>query len=227
MTSELLQRDPQNRLLARGPRFRMPVEMIRDNALAISGLLSSRMFGPPVMPFQPDNIWRSVGRNQPEWKTAQSEERFRRGVYVVWKRAAPYPSFTNLDAPDRGSCTVRRNRTNTPLQALTLLNDPAYAEMCLAFADLILSEGGDTDVERLNYALRRCLARSATEQEMRALTTLLEQERQTLRHQPETADQRSKNALPSLQFRSGDSVERAAWFSIANVLLNLDETINY
>ncbi|MEM7478556.1 MAG: PSD1 and planctomycete cytochrome C domain-containing protein, partial [Planctomycetota bacterium] len=126
--------DPQNRLLARGPRFRLPAETIRDNALAISGLLSDKMYGPPIMPFQPSNIWRSVGRNQPTWKAAENDDRFRRGVYIVLKRAAPYPSFINFDAPDRGSCTVHRDRTNTPLQALTLLNDPAYAEISLAFA---------------------------------------------------------------------------------------------
>ena len=139
VTPALLEVDPNNRLLSRGPRFRLSAELVRDNALAISGLLSDKMHGPPIMPYQPENIWRSVGRNQPKWVAAENEDRFRRGVYVVWKRAAPYPSFINFDAPDRGSCTVNRGRSNTPLQALTLLNDPAYAEMALALADRILS----------------------------------------------------------------------------------------
>ncbi len=142
-----MEADPDNRLLGRGPRFRLPAEVVRDNALAISGLLSDKMFGPPIMPYQPDNIWRSVGRNQPKWEAAKNEDRFRRGVYVIWKRAAPYPSFINFDAPDRGSCTVNRGRSNTPLQALTLLNDPAYAEMALALADRILSESPSADDE--------------------------------------------------------------------------------
>ena len=117
VSPELIAADPNNRWLSRGPRFRLSAELVRDNALAISGLLSDKMFGPPIMPFQPDNIWRSVGRNQPKWVAAQTEDRFRRGLYVVWKRAAPYPSFVTFDAPDRGSCTVNRGRSNTPLQA--------------------------------------------------------------------------------------------------------------
>ena len=109
MTGLSASTDPSNRYLWRGPRFRLPAEMIRDNALAISGLLSDKMFGPPVMPYQPDRIWRSVGRNQPKWIAATDEDRFRRGAYVIWKRAAPYPSFINFDAPDRGTCTVSRS----------------------------------------------------------------------------------------------------------------------
>ena len=143
------------------PRFRLPAETIRDNALAISGLMSDKMYGPPIMPYQPANIWRSVGRNQPKWVAAENEDRFRRGAYVVWKRAAPYPSFVNFDAPDRGSCTVNRGRSNTPLQALTLLNDPAYVEMALAFADRVLSESPSTDDRsRLQYAMKLAVARA-------------------------------------------------------------------
>ena len=139
ITDEMLEFDPENRLLTRAPRFRMSAEMIRDNALTVSGLLSEKMHGPPIMPYQPSGMWRQVGRNEPKWVEAKDENRWRRGVYVIWRRAAPYPSFVNFDGPDRGACVVQRPRTNTPLQALTLMNDPVYTEAALALADRILT----------------------------------------------------------------------------------------
>ncbi len=227
VTAELMEADPDNRLLSRGPRFRLPAELVRDNALAISGLLSEKMYGPPIMPFQPENIWRSVGRNQPKWKAAEDGDRFRRGAYVVWKRAAPYPSFTTFDAPDRGSCTVNRGRSNTPLQALTLLNDPAYAEMALAFADRILSESPSSDdVARLQYAMRVALARDANRHEVDVLKRLLDSERDALAEDPALVAARTKLPFPAMPLRAEDQRELAAWFAIANALLNLDETIN-
>jgi hypothetical protein len=227
ITPQLLQADPKNRLLARGPRFRLSAELVRDNALAISGLLSDKMFGPPIMPFQPDNLWRSVGRNQPKWKAAENENRFRRGVYVVWKRAAPYPSFINFDAPDRGSCTVSRGRSNTPLQALTLLNDPAYAEMALAMADRILSQSPQKDdAGRIENAIRLALARAATDEEIRLLQELLEHERAEIKDNNAIIDARTKTPFAEMKLKSTDKAELAAWFAIANVLLNLDETIS-
>ena len=227
ITRELLESDPNNRLLARGPRFRLPAELVRDNALAVSGLLSDKMFGPPIMPYQPDNLWRSVGRNQPKWKAAENEDRFRRGVYVVWKRAAPYPSFINFDAPDRGSCTVRRGRSNTPLQALTLLNDPAYAEMALALADRVLCESPENDDEqRIDYAIRLTLARSASEKEIDLLRELLKRERAAVKNNIETIEARTKTPFSDMKLKTNDKAELAAWFAIANVLLNLDETIS-
>ncbi len=226
LTAEQLQRDPHNRLLARGPRFRLSAELVRDNALAISGLLSPAMYGPPIMPYQPDDLWRSVGRNQPKWQAAGDERRFRRGLYVVWKRAAPYPSFVNFDAPNRSSCTVSRPRTNTPLQALTLLNDPAYAEMSLALADRVLCESpGATDEERLDYALRLAVARRATPREIGLLKTLLAREREALRaiQIPWSRGTRS----PVVRTQASDKLELAAWFAVANVILNLDETVTH
>ncbi|REK09452.1 MAG: DUF1553 domain-containing protein [Planctomycetota bacterium] len=225
-TPQILAADPHNRLLARGPRFRLPAEAVRDNALAVSGLLSRRMYGPPIMPYQPDNLWRSVGRNQPTWKAAEDEDRFRRGVYVVCKRAAPYPSFINFDAPDRGSCTVNRPRSNTPLQALTLLNDPAYAEMALALADRVLSESpGASDAGRLDYAVRVVLARSGTPRELELLTGLLAAERELLAKNPKLAAARTKPRTAALQLQTRDKQELAVWFAVANALLNLDETM--
>jgi hypothetical protein len=227
VTDELLDLDPDNRALARGPRFRLSAELLRDNALAISGLLSDKMYGPPIMPFQPENIWRSVGRNQPKWIAAENEDRFRRGMYVVWKRAAPYPSFINFDAPNRSSCTVDRGRSNTPLQALTLLNDPAYAEMALALADRILSESpsGD-DQSRIGYAIQLALARTGTTYEISLLEELLNSERGTLRDQPALVAERTKAPFKAMRLKSKDKSELAAWFAVANALLNLDETMS-
>ncbi|MEC8554172.1 MAG: PSD1 and planctomycete cytochrome C domain-containing protein [Planctomycetota bacterium] len=217
--------DPDNRLLARGPRFRLPAEALRDNALAISGLLSDRMSGPPVMPYQPDKIWRSVGRNQPTWKSAESEDRFRRGVYVVCKRAAPYPSFINFDAPNRGSCTVYRDRTNTPMQALTLLNDPAYAEMALAFADRILSQAeSDNDTSRLGFAFQIAVSREATSFEQKILGDLLREERAKLTEAE--IKQRTKLPFAAMKLMTTDQRELAAWSAVASAILNLDESMS-
>ena len=201
--------------------------MIRDNALAISGLLSEKMYGPPIMPYQPDRIWRSVGRNQPKWVAAEDENRFRRGAYVVWKRAAPYPSFVNFDAPDRGTCTVSRGRSNTPLQALTLLNDPAFVEMGLALADRILSESPSTDDrERARYAMKLAVSREASDHELQILLDLLRSERHVLKDQEQLVKARTATAVPAFQLRSTDRQELAAWFAVANAILNLDETMN-
>jgi mono/diheme cytochrome c family protein len=227
LTPELIKRDPENRLLARGPRFRLPAETIRDNALAVSGLLETKMHGPPIMPYQPDGIWRAVGRNQPTWKTAADEDRFRRGVYVVWKRGAPYPSFVNFDAPDRAACTVQRPRTNTPLQALTLLNDPAYAEMAMALAQRMLTEPEDKFLEsRLRYGFRLCVSREPNAKELEILKRLLAAEQAKLKENPKLAEARLKNLLPSVRDENVDHNELAAWFAVANALLNLDETMS-
>ena len=160
VSSELLTKDATNKFYARAPRLRMSAEMVRDNALAISGLLSTKMHGPPIYPPQPGGIWRHVGRNAPKYIAATNEDRFRRGLYVVWRRGAPYVSFMNFDAPDRGACVVRRPRTNTPLQALTLLNDEAYVEMAMAFAGRILTEAKGTPETRISYAYKTARGRA-------------------------------------------------------------------
>jgi hypothetical protein len=227
LTPVLVSQDPTNRLLARGPRFRLPAESIRDNALAISGLLSTTMHGPPIMPFQPDGLWRAVCRNQPIWKTATDENRFRRGVYVVWKRGAPYPSFVNFDAPDRAACTVQRPRTNTPLQALTLLNDPAYAEMAFALAQRMLTEPDETTLEaRLTHGFRLCVAREPNAKELEILKRLYESETAKLTADPKLAETRLQILLPRLREKEVNVIEAAVWFAIANTLLNLDETMS-
>ncbi|MBT5691428.1 MAG: DUF1553 domain-containing protein [Opitutae bacterium] len=226
ITPELLKQDPLNRMYARGPRFRMTAEMIRDNALQVSGILSDKMHGPPIYPPQPDGLWKQVGRNEPKYAAATDEDRFRRGIYIIWRRAAPYPSFVNFDGPDRSACHPRRSRTNTPLQALTLLNDEAYIEMALAFADSILSGNPTLSLEKkIRLAFRRTVARAPTQQEIAALHELYKSEIIDLKSNPLRATEligsiKGYKASPGL-----DPQELAAWFAIANTLLNLDETV--
>ena len=207
VTPELLARDDQNKLYARGPRFRMDAEMIRDNALAIAGLVSLRQGGPPIRPPQPEGLWTKVGGQKYDYTVSPGAERYRRGIYVVWKRGSPYPSFVNFDATARLACTVQRSRTNTPLQALTLLNDPVYVEAAAALARRIIVERPQADFEaRLQYAFRLCTARIPDETETRILRRLYERQFDAAQ-----GDDRSR--------------QRAAWQAVATALLNLDETI--
>tara|TARA_R110002095_G_scaffold181107_3_gene158438 strand:+ start:1845 stop:4430 length:2586 start_codon:yes stop_codon:yes gene_type:complete len=225
VTPELLETDPYNKLYTRGPRLRLSAESIRDNALAISGLLSTKMGGPPVYPPQPEGLWRHVGRNAPKYLTSTSEDRYRRGVYVIWRRSAPYPSFTNFDAPDRGACVINRSRTNTPLQALTLLNDPAYVEIGIGLAKRLATkdmEAGLSDRERIAYAFRLCVAREPKAVEVDYLTKVFQQELKYFQEHPQAAQK-----LIAVDHRpEGVGASRmAAWLYVANILLNLDETI--
>ncbi|MCA9009941.1 MAG: DUF1553 domain-containing protein, partial [Planctomycetaceae bacterium] len=184
---------------------------------------STKMGGPPVYPPQPENIWRHVGRNAPIYQTDADEDRFRRGIYVVWRRSAPYPSFVNFDAPDRASCVVGRSRSNTPLQALTLMNDPAYVEMALSLAARIVADQPDRDVRtRITYAFRLCVARTPQAEEVDTVQSLWTQELERF-----TADEQQAEKLIAHDRRQThiSIAEQAAWFSVANVLLNLDETI--
>ncbi len=223
MTRESLERDPYNKLYGRGARFRLSAETIRDNALKISGLLSAKMHGPPIFPPQPPNIWRHIGRNAPKYKTSTGEDRFRRGIYVVWRRSAPYPSFVNFDAPDRAACVVQRSRTNTPLQALTLMNDPAYTEMATALAKRILTDDPKmTIAEKIDYGFRLCVSRNPTPREAEILERVYREELARFE-----ADTKAAEDLIAAKDRPKDAdiQQLAAWFYIANVLMNMDETI--
>ncbi len=221
ITPKLKKLDPYNKLYARGPRFRLSAETIRDNALAIAGLLTDKMGGPPVYPPQPDDIWRHVGRNAPKYDTDQDEDRFRRGLYVIWRRSAPYPSFTNFDAPDRASCVANRPKTNTPLQALTLLNDPAYVEMAQALAERIAGDHSELTIdEKVAYGFRLCVAREPTDKELEHVVGVYQRELARLQ-----ADPKAANALIGKTHGKVAPAELAAWFYVANILLNLDETI--
>lgn len=213
---DALKADPANRLYARAPRLRLSAEAIRDNALAIAGLLSDKMYGEPVMPPQPPKIWRVIGNVDNTYRTSTGEDRYRRGVYTVWRRSAHYPSFANFDAPKRGICVAQRRRTNTPLQALTLLNDEVYVEASRAFAERIRSDNPDnTNIEhRVRYAIRLTLGRPARKGEAEHLAGVVRREYQRYKKNP-------KLPRPAGTKDPG----HAAWFYCATILLNLDETI--
>ncbi|MCH8830645.1 MAG: DUF1553 domain-containing protein, partial [Planctomycetes bacterium] len=220
VTIEKLQRDPRNRLLSRAPRIRLEAEMIRDQALALSGLLSRKMMGKSVYPPQPPGLWRAAFNGQRKWPTSQGEDRYRRGLYTFWRRTVPYPSMTTFDAPSRELCTVRRFRTNTPLQALVTLNDPVYIEAAQALARRILREGGETTDARIRFALSLCLVRPPSSAQVRALTGLFNSERDHYRKHADAA--RKLTAKP----QAGPKLASlAAWTVVANVLLNLDAVL--
>jgi hypothetical protein len=215
MTPTLLARDPANRLLARGPRFRMEAEMLRDMALSASGLLSAKIGGPSVFPSQPDGIWNNPYSGD-QWKESEGEDRYRRGLYTFWRRTSPYPAFTTFDASSREFCTLRRLRTNTPLQALTTLNDPAFFEAARALAQRMQEGGADLN-KQLTVGYLRCLSRRPQPGELSRLTLLYNQELARFAAHPEQAQKLAgEKATPSL----------AALTIVANVLLNLDETLN-
>ncbi len=231
VTSEQLARDPHNQWYARGPRVRLQAEEVRDHMLAAAGLLSDRMFGPPVYPPQPPGIWRHVGRNAPVYRTSQAADRFRRGIYVIWRRSAPYPSFVNFDAPDRASCVVKRPVSNTPLQALTLMNDVAYAEAAMGLVERVLRNLPEAeDRERLTYAFRCCVARLPTPDELEELLHVLNEERKLARADLNKSRQRIARLQSAVLHRPAKLtergiVDRAAWWMVANVLMNLDEAV--
>ncbi|MBI1900435.1 MAG: DUF1553 domain-containing protein [Planctomycetia bacterium] len=223
VSPDLLARDDRNLLHARGPRFRMDAEMVRDNALAIAGLLSLKQGGPPIRPYQPEGLWVKVGGQRYDYVVSPGDEKYRRGLYVVWKRAAPYPSFVSFDAGSRLACRVARPRSNTPLQALTLLNDPVYVEAAMAFARRVLTEkGGAADEERLRQAFRLAVARSPSAGELAVLKSLLEDQREAGRRDAAGA----KRFVGQFELPAGVTpAEFAAWYAVAAALLNLDETI--
>ena len=221
-----LERDPDNRLLARNPSRRLPAESIRDNALQIAGLLSPKRGGPAVFPPQPPGVWRSNGHTVARYTPSEGEDARRRGVYTVWRRTTPYPSFVNFDAGDRTACVARRSSSNTPLQALTLLNDVVYVEAALAFADRVLRElpAGSTQ-ERVGHAVRIALARPPTAAESALLVPLVEARLAWARREPAAAAA-LLGGVPGFAASPGiDRAELAAWFHATRVILNLDETI--
>jgi hypothetical protein len=223
LTPALLERDDQNKLYARGPRLRMDAEMIRDNALAIAGLLSKKQFGPPVRPYQPEGVWLKVGGARLEYEMSPGEDRYRRGIYVVLKRGAPYPSFVNFDASARLACTAKRSRSNTPLQALTLLNDPVFVEAAQGLAKRVVNDVPEGGVDRrIDHMFRLCVARKPTPSEHATLRTLYDEQLRSARAHPKS----TRLLAATLQIPGGTSdPELAAWYAVATALLNLDETI--
>lgn len=223
-TPESLARDDQNKWLGRGPRFRLEAEAIRDNALAAAGLLSLKQGGPPVRPYQPPGLWESkVGGDRVTYEVSTGEDAYRRGIYTVWKRSSPYPSFMNFDATNRTACTVKRSRSNTPLQALTLLNDPVYVEAALALARRTITErpDGSTD-ERIRHAFQLCLTRPPTRDETAALRQLYDAQAAAYASDPKAAAALIGKQPPPAGLTPA---ELAAWQAVATALLNVDEMI--
>ena len=222
------ERDPENRLLARGPRYRFQAETIRDTALAASGLLNRQLGGPSVRPYQPNGLWEEMafgeGYSGQSYEQSSGKDLYRRGLYTLWKRTVPPASLAIFDAPDREKCAARRALTNTPLQALTLMNDPTYVEAARALAQRALLEGGKNDKSRVVYAFRLATARTPTRKEVGVLRDLLEGRRRSF-----AADRRSAVKLIDVGESGRDSrldaAELAAWTTVASVILNLDETI--
>ncbi|MFN3166101.1 MAG: PSD1 and planctomycete cytochrome C domain-containing protein [Phycisphaeraceae bacterium] len=218
----VIENDPNNVMLARAPRFRLPAEFIRDGALAIAGELDDRVGGPSVYPSQPHGLWREVSHfgygnafSAQAFYPSDASGQTRRSMYTFWKRTSPPPSLAAFDAPTREVCTVERSRTNTPLQALVLLNDPEYIDAARALAKLVIEQGGETDAKRIDYLFRRATAR-LPEADERAL--LLDRLNQALSEYNNNAD--ATHALAQT-----DSPRLAAWTVVASVVLNLDETI--
>jgi hypothetical protein len=228
VTPQLQERDPYNRLLARAPRFRMDAEMIRDNALAVSGLLNRKIGGESVRPYQPPGLWEAVAFggefSSQTYVQSHGEDLYRRGIYVYWKRSLPYPSLNTFDAPNREICTAQRPRTTTPLQALVLMNDPAFLEAARGLAQRVLKEGGPRLEQRLTYAFRLTLAREPRKNELQILQRIYAQQLENFRNDKKAADELLKigeSARPT----DLDLSELAAWTALGNILLNLDETI--
>jgi hypothetical protein len=223
-TSELKEKDPANKWLARQGRFRLDAEMVRDNALAISGLLSPQIGGPSVKPYQPDGYWQHLNFPKRKWQNDKGPNLYRRGLYTYWQRTFLHPSLLAFDAPSREECTVERPRSNTPLQALVLLNDPTYVEAARAFAARIVGEGGTDEAQRLAFAFSTALNRAPAAGESDLLLALYHKHLEEYKGDAEAAA-----ALKSIGEAPApndiDGSELAAWTSVARVILNLHETI--
>jgi hypothetical protein len=217
VTPDLVARDPYNKLYAHGPRFRVDAETVHDLALADSGLLSSKMFGPPVFPYQPEGVW-DIPYSTDKWIESKDEDKRRRAVYTMIRRSAPYPSMVTYDAPSREFCTVRRVRTNTPLQALTSLNDPFFFDAARAMARRVMAEGGTSVQERIRYGFLLTAARTPSQSELERVGAFYQRQEEEFQKSPQSASKVIGNS-------AGDAPEQAAWTMVANVLLNSDEAI--
>jgi uncharacterized protein DUF1553/uncharacterized protein DUF1549/cytochrome c len=220
VSPELLAKDPYNKLYAHGPRFRVDAETVHDIALEESGLLSNKMFGPPVFPYQPEGVW-DIPYSSEKWIESNGEDRYRRSVYTFIRRSAPYPSLVTYDAPSREFCTVRRVRTNTPLQALTSLNDPYFFDAARALAHRLMTEGGNSVNDRIKYGFILAASRQPSTSELEKVAGFFRAEEANYRKHPDAA----YKVLKSRAGSEADAPETAAWTMVSNVLLNTDEAI--
>ncbi len=220
------QKDPYNKYLARGPRIRLSAEQLRDQDLAVSGLLSNKMYGPGVMPWQPDGIWLSP-YNGARWTQSTGENQYRRAVYTYWKRTSPYPSMISFDGAQRVVCSARRIRTNTPLQALTTLNDSAYLDMSRHFALRMQGSGASSPAAQINWAYAQLFFKEMPAAKLATMENLYRQSLETYRQDPRSAAtllgwEKGKEGIP---VAGGDTSHLAALAVVANALFNLDETL--
>ncbi|HGY90504.1 MAG TPA: DUF1553 domain-containing protein [Planctomycetes bacterium] len=227
---ELASRDPANRLLARGPRYRLDAETLRDQALLLGGLLSPHLGGAPVKPPQPEGLWKAVayvGSNTMVFEAdTDPEKRHRRSLYTFWKRTAPAPQLALLDAPSREECRVRRERTNTPLQALMLLNDPQFLEAARGLGDLTARQPGGTVENRALWLLRRALCSPPSDENVRDLANYVRRTLESFRRDEEAARRLLESAPPPLPASGVPVPERAAWMMAASIVLNLDPLLS-
>lgn len=223
-TPDLLKRDPENRLFARQGRFRLPAEMIRDQALAVSGLLNPRIGGVSARPYQPEAYYSLLNFPRRTYQTDRDDSQYRRGVYVHWQRQYLHPMLRAFDAPSREECTAQRPVTNTPLAALTLLNDPSFVEAARALAARTMREGGDTPAQRIRWAWQLTLSRMPAEREVAALERLYRRSREQYQADPEAARQLMSVGMAPVP-KDLDVAELAAWTAVARALFNVSETI--
>ncbi len=216
VTPELLAKDPYNKLYAHGPRFRVDAETVHDIALSAAGLLSDKMFGPPVFPYQPEGIW-NIPYSDDKWVMSTGEDRYRRAIYTFIRRSAPYPSLITYDAPSREFCTVRRVRTNTPLQALTSLNDPFFFDAARAMAKRVMAEGGNDARQRVAYAYMLTVARRPEPDELKTVLAFYNEQRAHYSKDPAAAVRTAASRE--------NAPELAAWTMVSNALLNTDEAL--
>jgi hypothetical protein len=221
---ELVERDPDNRLYARGPRFRVAAETIRDITLAASGLLKNKIGGPSVYPYQPQGIWTQIYGDSEKWVLSSGEDKYRRGLYTYWKRTSPYPTFMAFDAPSREYACIRRPRTDTPLQALTTLNDPSFVEAAQVMARRVTSAVGLDPEKRVAFAFRLCVARAPKAEELKRLVELYQKELAHFKEDTKAAEAMAFGGEGKAP-EGFNLPDLAAWTVVSNVLLNLDETI--
>jgi len=228
MNSEIVERDPENRLMTHGPRYRLDAEMLRDQALSVSELLSNQLGGPGVKPPQPDGLWFAVGYSGSNTvrfvADTEPEKVHRRTLYTFFKRTSPPPQMSTFDAPSREACVVRRERTNTPLQALLLLNDPQYMEAARALAERVLRLEDDSFENRLQTMVRLCAGHSASQATIDELRGLYDDQLNIYKEDVEAAEALINVGLP-MKTEPADASELAAWTMVANVVLNLDEVV--
>ena len=222
---EITEYDPQNRLLARGPRFRLQGEFIRDNALAVSGLLVNKVGGPSVKPYQPPGLWNEVALSgNVRFVQDKGDKIYRRSMYTYWKRSAPQPAMIAFDAPSREKCVIQRQQTNTPLQALVTLNDPQFVEAARALAQRMMSEGGKSFSERLDFGYHLLLGRKVRPSEVTVLDSIYREQLKEFRAEPDKA-KKFLEVGDSKRNETLDQAEHAAWTVLGNLMLNLDEVL--